>query len=201
VPRIRSTIAAGAALLLLPLVAPTGSAAVRVQRGAPAIVCASPDGEWHRVNVALACTAADPQRLVRPGDASFVLRTTVAGGQETARARTGSRRVCDRTGDCATAGPIGGNRIDRRPPVVVLAQPAEGGRYGLLARHGVRFTCTDGGSGISSCQATAPVDTEVPTGPAALGPQHFTVIAQDRAGNRTKVRHRYRVDLVVPGSP
>ena len=70
---------------------------------------------WHADNVALACTASDGGTgLANPADASFSLITSVAAGVENANASTDSRVVCDVAGNCTTAGPIGGNKIDRK---------------------------------------------------------------------------------------
>jgi hypothetical protein len=86
---------------------------------APVIACAAPDGAWHADNVSLACTASDSGTgLANPADASFSLFTSVAAGAEDANAATNSRVVCDVAGNCATAGPIAGNMIDRRAPVI-----------------------------------------------------------------------------------
>ena len=88
-------------------------------RTAPIVACAAPDGAWHATNVALACTASDPGTgLANPADASFSLVTSVGAGIETANASTDSRVVCDLEGNCATAGPIAGNKIDRKAPSI-----------------------------------------------------------------------------------
>lgn len=188
-PSLRAVLAAVA---VAPMLVAAGGAG-----GGPTVRCAAPDGEWHAENVALRCTATDPQGLAVREDAAFLLRTTLPAGTESASAATGTRRVCDTKANCVTAGPIAGNRVDLKPPTVALRQPAQNGRYGLLARHGVRFVCGDAGSGIYSCEGTAPEGTQVPTGPKSLGPHTFVVIGQDRAGNRTKVRHAYRIEPVT----
>ena len=78
-------------------------------------------------SLALRATAAADSRI--PADASFVLTTSVANGVETANASTDSRVVCDVAGNCATAGPIAGNKIDRKAPVITLVTPADGATY------------------------------------------------------------------------
>src|SRR5204863_124888 len=89
----------------------------KIDRKAPTIGCASPDSAWHSQNVSLACTAADGgSGLASSGDASFSLSTSVAAGSESSNASTGSRQVCDSAGNCATAGPIAGNKVDRKAP-------------------------------------------------------------------------------------
>jgi hypothetical protein len=87
----------------------------------PTIECGSADGAWHAQNVSIACTASDSgSGLANAGDAAFELATGVAAGAETADASTGSREVCDKAGNCAVAGPIAANRVDRRAPLLVL---------------------------------------------------------------------------------
>jgi HYR domain-containing protein len=87
----------------------------------PVIDCAAADGLWHGANVSLGCTAHDDgSGLANADDASFSLSTSVAAGSETADAATDTRQVCDTAGNCATAGPIGGNHVDRAAPTLHL---------------------------------------------------------------------------------
>src|SRR5262249_9785713 len=80
---------------------------------APPVACDAPDLIWHPLNVSLNCTASDAVAgLQNLGDAAFSLSTTVASGNETANAFTGSRNVCDRANNCSMAGPIGANKVD-----------------------------------------------------------------------------------------
>jgi Tol biopolymer transport system component len=87
---------------------------------APDVTCGSADGDWHGANVAIGCTATDAGSGVAEADAAFSLTTSVAAGSEAPNAQTGSRLVCDLAGNCATAGPIGGNKIDRKAPKLAL---------------------------------------------------------------------------------
>jgi hypothetical protein len=87
----------------------------------PLIACDSADDAWHGANVSLDCTAEDEgSGLADPADAAFSLSTSVPDGAETSNAATGSRDVCDAAGNCATAGPIGGNKVDRKAPTLSL---------------------------------------------------------------------------------
>ena len=91
---------------------------------APTVSCTPPADRWHADNVSVECTAADSDSgLANPADASFALTTSVVEGTETAAAVTGSRQVCDRAGNCATAGPVTGIKIDRLAPS--LTTPAD----------------------------------------------------------------------------
>ena len=87
---------------------------------APAVTCGSADGDWHGDNVAIRCTVTDAGSGVTDADAAFSLATSVPAGTEDADAQTGSRQVCDLAGNCASAGPIGGNKIDRKAPKLAL---------------------------------------------------------------------------------
>jgi HYR domain/WD40-like Beta Propeller Repeat len=88
---------------------------------APVIACDAADGVWHRANVSIECRAQDGgSGLADPADAAFSLSTSVLVGAEDDDASTGTRQVCDAAGNCATAGPIAGNRIDRKAPALSL---------------------------------------------------------------------------------
>ena len=94
---------------------------LRVDRRAPELSCAAPDGAWHADNVSLACSASDGgSGLANGADASFALTTSVPAGSEDGDAATDSRTVCDTVGNCSTAGPIGGNKVDRGAPTLFL---------------------------------------------------------------------------------
>jgi hypothetical protein len=87
----------------------------------PVVTCGAADAAWHAANVSIACTAQDlGSGLADPADAAFSLSTSVPAGVEDANAATGTRSVCDSEGNCATAGPISGNRIDRRAPTLTI---------------------------------------------------------------------------------
>lgn len=89
---------------------------------APSIVCGAADSGWHADNVAIDCAAEDTlSGLADPADAAFSLSTSVPAGSEASDASTGSRQVCDNAGNCATAGPIDGNKIDRKAPTLSLS--------------------------------------------------------------------------------
>ena len=104
-------------------------------------------------NVALACTASDAGTgLANLGDASFSLVTAVAAGAEDANASTNSRVVCDVAGNCTTAGPISGNKIDRKGPTILLTTPASGAVYQLNQVVNASYSCSDAGSGPCTCQ-------------------------------------------------
>jgi len=158
----------------------------------PVIACDAADGLWHEGNVAIACTAVDSfSGLINPADASFVLTTSVAPGTEDGNASTSTRVVCDAFGNCATAGPITGNQIDRKNPVATLTTPTDGAVYMLNAVVNASFTCSDDGSGIASCIGSAASGSPIDT--ASSGPKIFSVTAIDGVGNATTVAVTYTV--------
>ena len=67
--------------------------------------------------------------------------------------RPSTRQVCDRAGNCATAGPIAGHRVDMKAPSIAIASPAARA-YLLNEAATVAYTCADGGS-IATCTGTA----------------------------------------------
>src|SRR5205807_1140249 len=91
----------------------------------PQVACAMADGTWHASNVTLACSATDAgSGLANGGDTSFTLTTNVAAGTQDANAATDFHTVCDNANNCATVGPIAGNRIDRHAPTITISAPA-----------------------------------------------------------------------------
>jgi endonuclease G len=158
----------------------------------PVIQCAAPDGAWHGANVTLACTVTDAESgLANMADASFTLATLVPDGTEDGNAATDARTVCDRVGNCATAGPIAGNKIDRKKPGITLTTPANGGVYQLNKTVAAAFNCTDGGSGATACTGTAANGAAINT--SSVGAKTFSVTATDAVGNATSTTVSYTV--------
>jgi hypothetical protein len=157
---------------------------------APHVACGAANSLWHATDQTVTCTASDAVG-VSPADASFALATTVAAGVETSTAMTNARPVCDAAGNCATAGPAGPFKIDRRGPAISLTAPASNASYTVGQAVTAAFTCTDGGSGVQSCQGTlangAPIPTDTP------GTFTFTVDAADQVGNTASSSVTYTV--------
>jgi beta-glucosidase len=148
----------------------------------PTITCGAPDGLWHPSDVSILCTANDlGSGLANVGDATFSLSTNVPAGVETANAQTATRLVCDNAANCATAGPIGGNRVDRKAPLITFVTPAADASYVLNSVQTVAFGCTDGGSGLATCLGTLAVGATLPT--ATVGARTFTVSTTDQVAN------------------
>jgi uncharacterized repeat protein (TIGR01451 family) len=158
----------------------------------PQVSCGASDGIWHNSNVSIACTASDPESgLANPADASFNLITSVSAGTEIANAATNSRQICNTVGGCTTAGPITGNKVDRKPPTITITSPAANATYQLNASVGANYTCVDAGSGVASCQGT--VANASPINTSSTGTKTFTVNTSDNVGNKSSTSVTYSV--------
>ena len=158
----------------------------------PHVTCAAADGAWHNSDVTIACTASDLESgLANAADASFNLTTNVPAGTETANAVTNSRQVCDIEGNCSTAAPITGNKVDKKAPTIAIALPMAGATYGLNAKVGASYACSDGGSGMTSC--TGPVANGSLVNTSSKGTNTFAVTAVDTVGNSATVSVTYSV--------
>ncbi|MFY9577863.1 MAG: Ig-like domain-containing protein [Gaiellaceae bacterium] len=148
---------------------------------APRISCASADGAWHSDNVAIACTAADGGvGLADAGEANFTLATSVPSGSETADAATGSRQVCDKSGNCATAKPIGGNKVDRKAPALNLP-----GNLVVNATSPTGAKVTYSASATDGTDPNPGVNCSPPSGATlAIATTTVNCTATDHAGNK-----------------
>ena len=164
---------------------------VRLDKTAPIVTCAEPDGQWHADDVSLACTASDTVSGVSGADAAFSLSTDVAVDGETSDAPTGSREIADAAGNTTTVGPIGGNMVDKRAPEIASTAPAEGAVYLINELVGADYTCSDGGSLVASCAGPVPPGDAIDT--STLGAQTFAVVARDHVGNEATETVSYAV--------
>jgi len=120
----------------------------------PTIACEAADLLWHADDVEIPCTASDSESgLADPSDANFSLFTNVPVGTATADAATGTRTVCDVAGNCADAGPIGGNKIDKRAPTNptrIRSTSHTIGKWSSKRRivMAIRFATDNGASGV-----------------------------------------------------
>lgn len=145
---------------------PTKTFNVKIDRTAPSFTgCGPADTSWHGADVQYNCTASDNAGgagLLNASDANFTLTTDVPANTEDANASTDSKEVCDALGNCATAGPITGNMVDKKKPqITASAVKADNSSYtaGSWTNQSVTvsFQCTDGGSGVNNASVTAPV--------------------------------------------
>jgi Ca2+-binding RTX toxin-like protein len=118
-----------------------------------AVSCASAEDVWHADDVSVACTAEDPESHVpSPDDQGFELSTNVPVGSETANAATATREVCNGAGLCAQAGPVTGNKVDKKAPADptrVRSTDRKVGKWSRDREVSIVFdAASDGGSGV-----------------------------------------------------
>lgn len=173
---------------------PAQQLTIAIDRTAPSIQCSAPDGVWHAMDVSIACLATDTlSGMANSADSSFNLSTAVPDGTETANASTGSRAVCDAAGNCATAGPIAGNMVDKKPPSINVNAP--NGTYLLNQPVSASYACSDGGSGVASCAGPVANGTNIST--TSIGSNSFAVNATDNVGNSSTQSVTYTVAYKV----
>jgi hypothetical protein len=170
----------------------------KVDRKAPAIICGSADGAWHAADASIHCTATDGGSGVATGDDAFDLTTSVADNTETSTASTGSRSVTDIVGNSATAGPVSGNKVDKKAPEVSC-----GAADGKWHADDVTIHCTssDGGSGVVAGGASFDLATHVATGTETPDAQTDHRTVADAVGNSVKAGPigSNQVDKKAPG--
>ena len=155
---------------------------IKIDKSAPSVICDSADGAWHPNDVIITCTANDVvSGLSNSADSTFNLTTNVPSNTETSNASTDSRTVCDVADNCATAGPIGENKIDKKAPTITITTPSASAAYLLNQSVASNYTCTDGGSGVASCAGPVASGSNIDT--ASSGGKTFTVNASDQVGN------------------
>jgi len=172
---------------------------IMIDKTPPTITCGSPDGQWHAADISIACVANDSlSGLASSGD--FTLATSVPSGTETANASTASQTVCDVAGNCANAGPIGGNMIDKKAPTVTLVTPANGQTYSANQVLSASYACSDFGSGVASCAGSVANGGQIDTTPNGIStPKSFTITSADKVGNTTSLVGNYWVSCHYVG--
>jgi hypothetical protein len=155
--------------------------AIRLDKTPPSISCSISDGLWHAVDVKVACTATDASSgLANSSDANFSLSTAVPPGTESATAVTGIHTVCDAAGNCASAGPVGGNMVDKKAPTISIVTPTNTS-YLLNQAVTANYTCSDSGSGVATCTGAVSSGTRIDA--SSIGTKTFTANAADKVGN------------------
>jgi hypothetical protein len=164
---------------------------VRIDRTAPVLSCGAADGAWHASDVSISCSASDSGSGFAGGPTTaFNLTTNVAAGTETSSASTNSQQVCDLAGNCVTAGPIGGNKVDKKGPVINVASPSAAS-YLLNEVVASSYGCDDQGSGLANCSGTVAAGSQIDT--ASPGVKVFQVDASDWVGNTSVQAVNYNV--------
>jgi hypothetical protein len=164
----------------------------KIDRKAPEVACGSADTAWHADDVSILCWAVDFGS--GPLFASEYVSTSVPSGTEDANASTGTHEFCDDVANCATAGPVVGNKVDKKGPSIDIVTPGDGSSHVLNQTVSSDFSCSDGGSGLASCTGPATVDT------SSVGSHGFTVDATDDVGNASTETHSYTVTYATGGT-
>jgi hypothetical protein len=167
----------------------------------PVVQCAPPGQDWQSGSAPAACTASDDQSgLANPGDAQIQLSSEVPNQTETTDGSTSVRNVCDNAGNCALAGPVDGNRVDRRAPDISLGTPATNAEVYVLGQVApAQYDCVDEGSGVAACSGSA--ERGAPIATDSVGVKTFTVKATDAANNQSQRALNYLVHYAAPGEP
>ncbi len=129
---------------------------IKIDLTDPTVSCDPADGAWHGDDVSISCSASDAlSGLKKSDDAGFTLSTAVLSNTETNNAYTGTHQVCDAADRCVTAGPVTGNKVDKKGPTITSSASSNGELYaaGDWTNHDVivTFECSDGGSGVATC--------------------------------------------------
>lgn len=158
---------------------------VKIDRTAPSFSgCGPADADWHGADVQFNCAAADNaggSGLADPSDAAFTLSTNVPAGTEDANASTDSRQVCDAVGNCATAGPVAGNKVDRKAPTIDCGA-ADADWHATDVS--IPCTATDGGAGLANASdASFSLSTSVAAGTETANALTDSRAVADAVGN------------------
>lgn len=164
---------------------------INIDKTAPTVACGAADGIWHANEASIACTASDATSgLANVADANFNLTTSVASGTENPNASTNSRSIADLAGNSATAGPVSGNKIDKKVPSISITSPGNTS-YLLGQVVAANYGCSDGGSGIALCVGTVANSASINT--SSVGAKTFTVNATDNVANTNNASVSYNV--------
>jgi hypothetical protein len=166
----------------------------------PGIRCRVPtrgtaDGLWHAADVQIPCTASDAvSGLASATDASFTLTTAVPVNTETSDASTDTRTVGDLADNARVAGPVAGNKIDKKAPSISIIAPAAA-TYILNQPVAAAYACADGGSGLATC--AGPVANGANFQTTGVGVSQFTVNSTDNVANASASSVQYTVAFNV----
>jgi hypothetical protein len=156
---------------------------------APSWECnpAAADGNWHNNEQSFACTASDPSGLKSGSPATFQLSTSVGAGNEDGSASTGTQQLCDVHDNCTTAGPITGNKVDRKAPTNISSSGSisdgDSFYFGSVPANDMSCTAQDGGSGFKDCSVSGYA--------ATVGTHTLTATARDNVLNSSQSTMSY----------
>ncbi len=163
----------------------TRSLSARIDKVAPSANCGSASEGWLGANASIGCTASDALSGLKDAtsDASFNLTTSVADGSENANALTNSREVFDNAGNKADAGPIAGNKVDRKAPGYQCGSARDSWGADSDTDASIACTATDGGSGIADADKSFNLTTDVAAGNDTQTAATNTKTLTDSVGN------------------
>ncbi len=178
---------------------------VRVDKTPPTAVCGVADGLWRATDVSISCVPSDAlSGLV--STLPFSLRTSVPNLTETSNALTNQSEFLDKAFNASFAGPIGGNKVDKKAPVITN-QPAAA-EYANSDT--LNYTVTDGGSGVGSVTVAinggAPVAASSLSGGAIsltslpLGTNTVLISSTDNVGNKSSLPVTITIVVATPTS-
>jgi hypothetical protein len=174
---------------------------VKLDKTAPLPNCGSASANWLGADASIACEPTDSggSGLASTTPASFNLVTNVAANTEDANASTNSRSISDAAGNTATAGPIAGNKVDKKAPSFLCDSPD-----GLWHASNVSLGCTatDGGSGLNpASDANFNLSTSVTSGTETANASTGTKVLTDAVGNTVTAPaiSGNKIDMKVPG--
>lgn len=84
-----------------------------------------------------------------------------------------------------------GFKVDAKAPTVQMGRPPAGAVYNAGQKVLAKYSCADQQSGVASCVGDVPVGSKIDT--TTPGPNTFTVVGTDMAGNQTTLIHHYTV--------
>ena len=158
----------------------------------PSVNCGTADGQWHAANATISCTASDSGTgLANASDSSFTLSTSVAAGQESSNAQTGTHAGLRSSAELRHGRPDRGQQSRSRRAERHRHDARERRDYITGQSITADYACTDGGSGVSTCQGTVADGAALDT--SSTGSKSFAVTTTDDVGNGTTRTVSYSV--------
>ena len=143
---------------------------LKIDRQAPVVSCATPRRWLRGASASLTCHARDDgSGLANPSESKFKLRAALARAGE-GLVQSTSRSICDRVGNCTTAGPVS-VRLDDKPPTIACSPVPSAWQAGAVT---VSCSATDGGSGVRASQQVVLLRANIRPGPSGRAhlPRH-----------------------------
>lgn len=163
---------------------------------------AAASADWQAIEGSHSCTARDGSGLQADSPANFILTTSVGAGSENSGASTNSQLLCDIPGNCITAGPISGWKVDRKAPTITNDGPtasANGaGWYNTDVTN--QFSASDGGSGLARSDSSSFERTTTGEGTAVKVSSGPVADAVDNLNSGIDSA-AFKIDKTAPNAP